>query len=188
MARRGQERRAEETEEQRNSRLSAIVQHARERRLNIIEGQNHHQIQTFYAARTVLYPIVEEHKCGEMHNHCLKCGGLYFRDGKNTRGIYTHCCHNGNIIEQASVYPVEMRGLMDGSDELSVHFKNNIRSYNSALSFASMGAQIVPPTGRGAYCFRIRGQIYHRTSNLHPAEAGDEKFAQSYVLDSDRAP
>ncbi|GBL85061.1 hypothetical protein AVEN_221297-1 [Araneus ventricosus] len=64
-----------------------------------------------------------------MDNLCLKCGGLYFRDEKNTRGIYTHCCHNGNIIEQASVYPVEMKGLMDGSDELSVHFKNNIRSY-----------------------------------------------------------
>ncbi|GBN89272.1 hypothetical protein AVEN_144566-1 [Araneus ventricosus] len=106
-----------------------MLQHARERRLNVIKGQNHHQIQTFYAARTVLYPIVEEHNCGEMDNLCLKCGGLYFRDEKNTRGIYTHCCHNGNIIEQASVYPVEMKGLMDGSDELSVHFKNNIRSF-----------------------------------------------------------
>ncbi|GBL94947.1 hypothetical protein AVEN_187462-1 [Araneus ventricosus] len=54
MAQRGQERRAEGTNEQRNSRLSAMLQHARERRLNVIEGQNHHQIQTFYAARTVL--------------------------------------------------------------------------------------------------------------------------------------
>ncbi|GBM35205.1 hypothetical protein AVEN_17759-1 [Araneus ventricosus] len=81
-------------------------------------------------ARTVHYPIVEEHNFGEMDNLCLKCGGLYFRDEKNTRGIYTHCCHNGNIIEQASVYPVEMKGLMDGSDELSVHFKNNIRLYH----------------------------------------------------------
>ncbi|GBN72495.1 hypothetical protein AVEN_229876-1 [Araneus ventricosus] len=129
MGQRGKERRAEETEEQRNSRLSVMLQHARERRLNVIEGQNHQQIQTFYAARTVLYPIVEEHNCGEMDNLCLKCGGLYFRDERNTRGIYTNCCHNGNIIEQASVYPVEMKGLMDGSDELSVHFKNNIRSY-----------------------------------------------------------
>ncbi|GBN19495.1 hypothetical protein AVEN_73033-1 [Araneus ventricosus] len=124
-----QQRRAEETDEQRNSRLAAMLQNARECRLNVIEGQNHHQLQAFYAARTVLYPIVEEHNCGEMDNLCLKCGGLYFRDEKNTRGIYTHCCHNGNIIEQASVYPVEMKGLMDGSDELSVHFKNNIRSY-----------------------------------------------------------
>ncbi|GBM69377.1 hypothetical protein AVEN_124465-1, partial [Araneus ventricosus] len=53
-AQRGQRRRAEETDKQRDSRLSAMLQHARERRLNIIEGQNHHQIQTFYAARTVL--------------------------------------------------------------------------------------------------------------------------------------
>ncbi|GBN44798.1 hypothetical protein AVEN_68260-1 [Araneus ventricosus] len=105
MAQSAQERRAKETDEQRKSRLSAMLQHARERRLNVIEGQNHHQIQTFYAARTVLNPIVEEHNCGEMDNLCLKCGGLYFRDEKNTRGIYTHCCHNGNIIEQDSVYP-----------------------------------------------------------------------------------
>ncbi|GBN08417.1 hypothetical protein AVEN_110058-1, partial [Araneus ventricosus] len=54
MGQRSQERRAEGTDEQRNSRLSAMVQHARERRLNVIEGQNQHQIQTFYAARTVL--------------------------------------------------------------------------------------------------------------------------------------
>ncbi|GBM78575.1 hypothetical protein AVEN_200708-1 [Araneus ventricosus] len=127
--RRLEDRRAEETEEQRNSRLAVMAHYARERRLNIIEGQNHHQIQTFYAARTVLYPIVEEHNCGEMDNLCQKCGGLYFRNEKNIRGIYTHCCHNGNIIEQASVYPVEMKGLMDISNELSVHFKNNIRSY-----------------------------------------------------------
>ncbi|GBN59076.1 hypothetical protein AVEN_224864-1 [Araneus ventricosus] len=54
MGQRSQERRAEGTDEKRNSRLSAMVQHARERRLNVIEGQNQHQIQTFYAARTVL--------------------------------------------------------------------------------------------------------------------------------------
>ncbi|GBN35342.1 hypothetical protein AVEN_104753-1 [Araneus ventricosus] len=57
MAQSGQKRRAEETEEKRNSRLSAMVQHARERRLNDIERQNHHQIQTFYAARTVPYSL-----------------------------------------------------------------------------------------------------------------------------------
>ncbi|GFS80408.1 helitron_like_N domain-containing protein [Trichonephila clavipes] len=50
-----------------------------------------------------------------------------------------------------------------------------------------MGAQIVPPAGRGAYCFRIHGQIYHRTSHLQPAQAGEEKFAQLYVLDSELA-
>ncbi|GFY69201.1 uncharacterized protein TNIN_141521 [Trichonephila inaurata madagascariensis] len=50
-----------------------------------------------------------------------------------------------------------------------------------------MGTQIVPPAGRGTFCFRIHGQIYHRTSHLHPAQAGEEKFAQLYVLDSEVA-
>ncbi|GBN35660.1 hypothetical protein AVEN_60936-1 [Araneus ventricosus] len=128
MGQRSQQRRAEETEEQRSRRLAVMAQRGQRRRTEETD-ENHNQIQTFYVARTVLCPIVEEHNCGEMDNLCLKCGGLYFREEKNTRGIYTHCCHNGNIIEQASVYPVEMKGLMDGSDELSVHFKNNIRSY-----------------------------------------------------------
>ncbi|GBO02726.1 hypothetical protein AVEN_236518-1 [Araneus ventricosus] len=111
-----------------------------------------------------------------MDNLCLKCGGLYFRDEKNTRGIYTHCCHNGNIIEQASVYPVEMKGLMDGSDELSVHFKNNIRSYQCFNGTH----RLYRLQGRGAYCSRIHGQIYHRTSHLHPAEAGGENITSHF--------
>ncbi|GBM00187.1 hypothetical protein AVEN_271435-1 [Araneus ventricosus] len=57
MAQRGQDIKAKETEEKINSRLSAMIQHARECRLNVIEGQNHQQIQTFYAARTVLYSL-----------------------------------------------------------------------------------------------------------------------------------
>ncbi|GBO21147.1 hypothetical protein AVEN_29829-1 [Araneus ventricosus] len=104
-----------------------------------------------------------------MDNLCLKCEGLYFRDEKNTRGIYTHCCHNGNIIEQASVYPVEMKGLMDGSDDLSVHYKNNIRSYQ-----CFNGCTDCTVYRERSVLLQIHGQIYHRTSHLHPDEAGGE--------------
>ncbi|GFX08360.1 uncharacterized protein TNCV_3268491 [Trichonephila clavipes] len=96
MAQRDQERRAQETEEQRSHRLSTMAQHARRRRVNVTEEQNCLQVQTFYAARTFLYPVVEEHNCGKMENYCLKCGDLYFGAQKNARGAYTHCCHNGN--------------------------------------------------------------------------------------------
>ncbi|GFX33355.1 uncharacterized protein TNCV_812171 [Trichonephila clavipes] len=71
-------------------------------------------------------------------------------------------------MEEASTYPVEMKGLVDGSQDLSQYFKNIRSYYNFALFFASMAVQMVPPAGRGAYCFRIHGQIYHRTSHLHP--------------------
>ncbi|GFW78571.1 uncharacterized protein TNCV_2243711 [Trichonephila clavipes] len=96
---RQRENRAAETEEERNRRLSTMVQHAKGRRLNVAEEQNCLQIQTFYAARTFPYPVVEEHNCGKMDNICLKCENLYFGAEKNARGAYTHCCHNGKIIE-----------------------------------------------------------------------------------------
>ncbi|XP_021961437.1 uncharacterized protein LOC110857104 [Folsomia candida] len=60
-------------------------------------------------------------------------------------------------------------------------------SINSALAFASMGANIAPPPGYGPYCFRINGQIYHRTGSLHPTNGDQRKFAQLYILDPDEA-
>ncbi|GBN68420.1 hypothetical protein AVEN_128500-1 [Araneus ventricosus] len=54
MAQRGQDRRAEGTDEQRNSRLSAMVQHAREHRLNVIEGiREERKENTFWGERNV---------------------------------------------------------------------------------------------------------------------------------------
>ncbi|GBN59332.1 hypothetical protein AVEN_275578-1 [Araneus ventricosus] len=63
MAQRDHERTAEETEEQRNSRLSAMVQHAKERRLNVIKGQNHHQIQTFMQLELYFTPYSFKREC-----------------------------------------------------------------------------------------------------------------------------
>ncbi|GFY69202.1 uncharacterized protein TNIN_141531 [Trichonephila inaurata madagascariensis] len=95
MAQRDQERRAEETERQRSHGLSTMVQHARRSRVNVTEEQNRLQVQTFFAARTFLYPVVEEHNCSKMENICLRIGGLYFGAEKNAREAYTHCCHMG---------------------------------------------------------------------------------------------
>ncbi|GFW26903.1 ATP-dependent DNA helicase [Trichonephila clavipes] len=155
MTQRDQEERAEKTEEQRGHRLAAMAQRYQERRAEETEEQSSYRLSTMaQRARRRRVNVTEEQNCLQ-----------------NTRRAYTQCCHNGKIIEKPSTYPVEMKELMDGSHDLSQHFKKNIRSYNSALSFASMGAQIVLPAGRGAYCFRIHGQIYHRTSHLHPAQA-----------------
>lgn len=59
----------------------------------------------------------------------------------------------------------------------------NIRSYNSSLSFASLGAQIDQVVGRGPYCFKIHGQVYHRTPHMHPID-DERRYAQLYVIDS----
>ncbi|GFV76524.1 hypothetical protein TNCV_4727441 [Trichonephila clavipes] len=67
-----QERCTEETEEQRNHQLSTMTQHSRGHRLHATEEQNFLQIQTLYAARNFLYPVVEEQNGGEMDKICLK--------------------------------------------------------------------------------------------------------------------
>lgn len=41
--------------------------------------------------------------------------------------------------------------------------------------------------GRGPYCFRVQGQIYHGTSLLHPQEGEPRKYAQLYVLSTTQA-
>ena len=64
------------------------------------------------------------------------------------------------------------------------HFRQNIRAYNNALAMASFGADIQTPPGRGPYCFRIHGQIYHRIGDLHPPTGMPRSFGQLYILDT----
>ena len=40
---------------------------------------------------------------------------------------------------------------------------------------------------RGPYCFRIHGQIYHRTGCLHPADGNNYRYLQVYILEGDQA-
>ena len=145
-----------------------------------------------HAARLRLDIIVEseiaEHNAGLLNIVCIKCGSKNFA-GETTGkvNIFSSCCHKGKI-KLAPIKTVErIVNLMKGIDRDSKNFMNNIRSYNSALAFASMGAQIKPPPGFGPYCFRIHGQIYHSTSALHPADGDSPQFAQIYILDSEEA-
>ncbi|XP_035233479.1 uncharacterized protein LOC118205294 [Stegodyphus dumicola] len=139
------------------------------------------------AGRCGLEVYAEQHSVGSMEGSCDLCNGLFFTGERNARGRYMHCCNNGKIVEAERRYPEEWRNLMNGNHPFSEEFYANIRTYNCLLSFASMGANIEMPTGSGPYCFRIHGAIYHRTSHLHPPHAGQEQYAQLYILDSDQA-
>ncbi|KZS07139.1 Uncharacterized protein APZ42_029230, partial [Daphnia magna] len=74
----------------------------------------------------------------------------------------------------------------------SPHFIKMVRNYNNALAFASMGAQIDHLPGRGPYCFRIHGQLYHDTravryQNEDSLNHRAPKYAQLYFIDSTQA-
>lgn len=63
----------------------------------------------------------------------------------------------------------------------------HVRSFNSEFSFASLGAKVKAQRGYGPYCFRVHGQIYHRSLTLHPASCDTRKYVQFYILDLDKA-
>ena len=50
----------------------------------------------------------------------------------------------------------------------STNFRQNVRSFNSSLAFASFGASVKADSlpGNGPYCFKVQGMIYHLRSNL----------------------
>ncbi len=100
------------------------------------------------------------------------------------------CCHNGKVaLEPLRPYPDALRHLMtDKADRAAKNFQENIRSYNSACAFASMGAQLDRVPGRGPTTIRLHSQSYHLSGPLHPSEAANQpQFAQLYIIDARQA-
>ncbi len=64
-------------------------------------------------------------------------------------------------------------------------FRENIRNYNNAFAFTSLGVKIDSSIYgvRGIYTFRIQGELCHRISTLLPQEGEEPKFAQLYIYD-----
>ena len=108
-------------------------------------------------------PQFQTYSVGQLSIECEFCNALRFLNER------ANCCHNGKVMLQPlKPYPPELEALFTNDDGQSKNFKSNIRNYNSAMAFASFGAQVVSPSGHGPYTFRIHGQIYHQSGPLHP--------------------
>ncbi|CAF4463959.1 unnamed protein product [Rotaria sp. Silwood2] len=124
-----------------------------------------------------------------MDNLCRHCNALHFRGecASDRQDEFKQCCHYGSIqLPELLPYSDEIKVLLQGTDIDSRNFRENIRSYNNARAFVSMGAQIDLPQGYGPYCFRIHGQIYHRIGPLHPEPDQRAQFGQLYHRIHDR--
>ena len=174
------ERRQHETQETRQGRQSKNAIHQRNRR---------HQSPSAYCI-ALRDKVAPESYLGYMDTVCHHCDSLHFlrECTSNRKDEFKNCCHFGSVqLPDLLPYPEEMRKLLEGIDSQSKIFREHIRNYNSALAFASMGAQVELPEGSGPYCFRIHGQIYHRIGSLHPDVGQKAQFGQLYILDSSLA-
>ena len=132
---------------------------------------------------------VKIHYCGSMDVGCESCNALHFEGERTADGKFSSCCHKGKVIlpQKREVPPYLRQILVNPSHDDYQNFQENIRSYNSAVSFASMGAENEEIPGRGPYCFRCSGEIRHCTSNYHPNADEPRQYAQLYVVDSSKA-
>jgi hypothetical protein len=83
---------------------------------------------------------------------------------------------------------VNSNGNIVWTDRTS-HFQQNIRSYNNAVAFTSLGAKLdraITDTMNAAavYTFRIQGALHHSMGSLLPPSGEKPRFAQVYMFDS----
>ena len=66
-------------------------------------------------------------------------------------------------------------------------FRSNIRNYNNAFAFSSLGANIDQSVygPSGIYTFQIKGELMHRIGSLLPFSGQRPRFSQIYIYDSD---
>jgi len=85
--------------------------------------------------------------------------------------------------------PRTLRQLLEGEGHQSEEFCKNIRHYNAALAFTSLGVKIDESVlrGTGRYCFCIQGQLHHSTGALLPENEVAPVYAQLYIHDPEEA-
>ena len=96
------------------------------------------------------------------------------------------CCHGGKVKLEPLYhpYPCELKKFLLQQTSYAKKIRKNIRHYNSAVAFASFGANLTPPPGIGPPCFRICGQVCHRTGTLYPEQGIPPLYGQLYIYDS----
>jgi hypothetical protein len=80
--------------------------------------------------------------------------------------------------------PEPLRWLLTSNEAHAKDFRQRIRSYNNAVAFMSVGANLDTSVAQpGNYTYRFHDEIYHRMGSLLPQPGEAPKFAQLYISD-----
>lgn len=133
-------------------------------------------------------PDVDDHEF--RHNlqsmvACAHCSALVWvqerSSGTRTHPSFSICCGKGSInLPQIMPYD-EILDLLRRKD-----FMHNIRKYNSAMAFASMRCNLdhtLANDKKGAFTFRISGQVMHKIGSVLPTNNKTPGFSQIYFHD-----
>jgi hypothetical protein len=99
------------------------------------------------------------------------------------------CCSNGKVMSAELNVPSLLQSLLTSQDNISKRFHDNIRLYNSAFTFTSVGARFdheLANAKTGVYTFRVQGSFYHRIGSLLPNPDSQPQYLQMYIWDTQR--
>jgi len=80
--------------------------------------------------------------------------------------------------------PEPFKWFLIGNKADAKDFRQHIRSYNNALAFTYVGANMDTSVAQpGNYTYRLHCELYHRMGSLLPKPGEVPKFAQLYISD-----
>ncbi|KZP22144.1 hypothetical protein FIBSPDRAFT_1018870, partial [Athelia psychrophila] len=126
-----------------------------------------------------------------MDASCSHCGAWHWIDERVTASSlrnpkFGSCCDHGHVrLEALPPPPYPLQQLFLGTTSQSREFLENIRQYNAAFAFTSLGVKQdhAVNAGTGPYVFRIQGQLCHRAGALLPQPGHVPSYAQLYIHD-----
>ena len=180
--------RAEETAEQHVERLQERV----ELYANSLISKSALNLARSQSACEVADNFSAEFSVGSMTFSCTFCDAKFWESEKlstSTRLLpkFPLCCGQAKVVLPSLDTPPDLLAhLLTAGDARGRAFRDNIRAYNSALSFASLGVNLdkqLANAKRGVYTFRIHGTVHHYIGQLMPREGQAPAFAQIYIHD-----
>ena len=127
-----------------------------------------------------------------MSEVCQYCQALHWKAerlsvSRKDNIVFGTCCNSGRVqLPPLDLPPEAIQKLFTRQDPTSKEFRNNIRQYNNAFAFTSLGVpkrRVVARNGGGPYSFRIQGELCHWSGSLIPSEGEDPVFSQLYIYD-----
>jgi hypothetical protein len=146
--------------------------------------------------RTLLRPMdLTPHYLGLMDRVCTYCRGLHWSDERlttssNLNPQFGSCCLKGKVnLPLLQDPPQRLRQLFEIDNERAKEFRTNIRRYNAAFAFTSVGTSNsnTHVAGNGPYVFKFQGELRHLSGSLLPTVGETAKYAQLYFIDTTEA-
>jgi hypothetical protein len=135
---------------------------------------------------------IKTHYLGKMNVTCEHCNALHWLQervlymGSKYTPKFGLCCDHGHVkLPPTLPPPPELLDLFKDDSSVGKEFRENIRRYNAAFAFVSLGCKLNEGMGRGGgpYSFRVDGELYHMIGSLLPEPGDPPSYAQLYFYD-----